>query len=1167
MAVKTIATRLVLDGEAEYRAKLKNINAELALQKSELEKIQAQYKNNANGMEALSAKQSALAGRMAALNEKHREQSAMLDKAREAQQKYADEAESLRAKLEDLKTSSADTAEEEEKLAKKLASAEDSMQKAANAVTAYQKQLNYTERDQKKLGEELERTEQYLAEAADSADGCAKSIDELGRTTKQAGEDADSFSSKFKDGFSVALKGTGAAVGAVATAAAAGIKVLNDIAAATEEYRENQGKLNTAFEAAGYSTETAKAAYQDLYAVLGDSDNATESAQLLAKLAKSEEDVAKWGEIAAGVTGTFGDALPINSLIEASNETAKVGQVTGTLADALNWVGISEDEFNEKLAASADEAERTKLITETLSSAYQNASDIFRENNEILMEANRAQAEMDESMSKLGGAIAEVKTELTAEFAPALSEVMDALAGLAEGTEGADQAFTQAIDHLIGQATEKLPELLEFGADIIINVISGMANASPQLAEGAVAAITALVEGLTGALPQMSEAAAQLIGGLVSGLAEAAPELIPAAANAIAEVAQALVDNAPFLLDAALQLITALGDGLLEAIPVLLEATPEIISSLLDAILEGIPQIIETGITLLSSLVEDLPAIISTVIEVLPQIISSISNTLLDNIPKIIEAGVELLTALVTDLPKIIAEIVSALPEIITGMVAELAKGISKFEDVGGNLVRGLWTGIQSLASWLWNKVYGWINSIWDGITDFFGIASPSKEMAWIGEMLVEGLAGAVNKDGKKAVKAVKDMASDMLSEVQAETGKVNGILTTAAGQAVQRSTQDIEKELRRQKELIASEDAAYQVGRNNVLGLVDGTANPEARQALIREYQQMAKDALAAYRREVDQHSPSRKFNQTAQYDVQGLIEGVEAKRASLAAAYGDLAKLAMESYAGGVRSNLEAVAEAMAQFDAAAKDLDSFYDLQANVRELEYQLWERTEGKNASEAEKYARQLELLRQKQAEQQEVVDAAAAAYQAAVEQYGEGTEGSYQYQQALLQERLALQELLEEIEKVTAAKKELERQAFLEQVKARWESSGTGQASAAAWAAGYTTPYEVAQIAGIGLTLPDGTAYAPKTREALDARDRHQASFRREPPARGDLGRQMERISAAAVNAFSSAVSGMSGGTTIVKVMIPNGDVLAEVVADPLVDRMDANGTPIVNRR
>lgn len=43
-----------------------------------------------------------------------------------------------------------------------------------------------------------------------------------------------------------------------------------------------------------------------------------------------------------GVSGTFGDALPIEGLIESANETAKVGKVTGVLADALNWAGISE---------------------------------------------------------------------------------------------------------------------------------------------------------------------------------------------------------------------------------------------------------------------------------------------------------------------------------------------------------------------------------------------------------------------------------------------------------------------------------------------------------------------------------------------------------------------------------------------------------------------------------------------------------------------------------------------------------------------------------------------------------------------------------------------------------------------------------------------------------
>ena len=95
-------------------------------------------------------------------------------------------------------------------------------------------------------------------------------------------------------------------------------------------------------------------------------------------------------------------------------------------------------------------------------------------------------------------------------------------------------------------------------------------------------------------------------------------------------------------------------------------------------------------------------------------------------------------------------------------MVSAFGKGESQLADVGANLVRGLWQGIQSLASWLWNKVSGWISSIWDGSCDFFGIASPSKEMGWVGEMLVEGLAGAINTNGKDAVAAAEGMSKDI---------------------------------------------------------------------------------------------------------------------------------------------------------------------------------------------------------------------------------------------------------------------------------------------------------------------------------------------------------------------------------------------------------------------
>lgn len=92
---------------------------------------------------------------------------------------------------------------------------------------------------------------------------------------------------------------------------------------ATEEYRIAQGKLNTAFEAAGLSSRAAQKSYREFYQILGDTDTATEASQLLAKLTQNEEDISKWTKISAGVLGTFGDSLPIEGLIEASNGNCK----------------------------------------------------------------------------------------------------------------------------------------------------------------------------------------------------------------------------------------------------------------------------------------------------------------------------------------------------------------------------------------------------------------------------------------------------------------------------------------------------------------------------------------------------------------------------------------------------------------------------------------------------------------------------------------------------------------------------------------------------------------------------------------------------------------------------------------------------------------------------
>lgn len=840
MATRVISTKLQLDGEAEYRASLKNINSELGTLKSDLKLTESQFSGQLNSYDALAAKGETLAKMYEQQEKKLSATNKILKEAQDAQDKFAkaaadakDKIAQTEAALDALAGTEGDTSAQQaeltaelEKYKTELATAEANQEKATQAVNKYQTQANSAEAELNKLGSTLEDNDRALAEAAKSSDGCADSVDKYTGKVKRADEETEKFSDKLKGGLVAGAKAAGAALAAIGTAAVAGVKLLLDLSESTEEYRVAQGKLNTAFQAAGFSTDTASAAYKSLYAVLGDTDNATESAQLLAQLATSEQDVATWAEIAAGVQGTFGDALPINSLIEASNETAKVGQVTGALADALNWVGISEDEFNEKLAACSDETERTALITETLSAQYQNATEIFKENNATVMAAREAQAELDDALARLGGTVSDVKTELTAEFMPAIADLVDAFSDFLQGADGAEEALADAIDELIEKATDKLPELLDFGTQIIINIVSGLANAAPSLVEGAVTVLSTLVEGLLEALPQLTEAAAQMVAALVQGIGEALPTLIPAAVEAVTQLVQSLIDNIPLLVEAALQLVTGLAEGIIEAIPVLLEALPELIDSLISALLEAVPQIIETGVTLLTALVTNLPTIIQTIIAVLPQIITSVIQTLLthlpeiidagfklltalidnlpeiiltivealpeiisaivkaltDNIPLIVETGVKLLTSLITNLPQIIAEIVRAMPEIITGIVNALSEGISQVTEVGANLVRGLWNGIQSLAGWLWDQVSSWISGIWDGIKDFFGIASPSKQMAWVGSMLVEGLAGAIDKDGDKAVAAVDDMAAGMIAEVESEMAKVNASLADGIG-------------------------------------------------------------------------------------------------------------------------------------------------------------------------------------------------------------------------------------------------------------------------------------------------------------------------------------------------------------------------------------------------
>lgn len=306
------------------------------------------------------------------------------------------------------------------------------------------------------------------------------------------------------------------AVGAAVSGLAAAFVALDG---ATEEYRVAQGKLNAGFQTARFSADVARKSYRNFYAILGDTDTATEASQLLANMVKSEQGVAKWARIAAGVHGTFGDSLPIEGLVESSNETARTGQITGVFADAINWAtaenehfGVAlkantaaneewnkavkaatsaEDYFNLALQDCSSEAERQQLITDTLSKTYDKAADSFYANNQQVINARRNHATLDETLAKVGDTSSKVKNQLwvlagaaddgSVRAGSALDWVQTKADAFGAWVDGLNlSAFQAQVDQKFRQSLHKAGEALQWvrdNSDTLIGVLKKLAVA------------------------------------------------------------------------------------------------------------------------------------------------------------------------------------------------------------------------------------------------------------------------------------------------------------------------------------------------------------------------------------------------------------------------------------------------------------------------------------------------------------------------------------------------------------------------------------------------------------------------------------------------------------------------------------------------------------------
>lgn len=782
--------KIGLEGEKEFKKALSEINQSFKVLGSEMKVVTSQFDKNDNSVQALTARNQ------------------VLNKEIEAQKQ----------KIETLRQA--------------LANASESFGENDRRTQQWQIQLNNATASLNDMERELDRNNTALDEAEREMGDAADSADDLEEEIEDAGDAADKSSGKFEK-FGSVLKGIGVAMGAVAVAVgAAAVSLGKEVIAAYADYEQLVGGVDTLFKESSQELQNYAA---NAYKTAGMSANeymetvTSFSASLIQSLGGDTEEAVKYADMA--ITDMSDNANKMGtdmSLIQNAYQgfakqnytmldNLKLGyggtktEMERLLADAKAISGI---EYN--IDSYADVVEAIHVIQESMGIAGATAAEA---EGTISGSINALQAALQNMLVGFGDANADMDM-LCQNMVDALKNVITNITPVIENMVKVLPTVTGA---LLDAFADLLPTLLETVTELFSQLLNTILTLLPQLIPAAVSAVMTIVQALIDNLPLLVDAAVQLVVSLVEGIGMALPELIPAAVQAIVTIVEGLISNLPMILDAALQLIMGLAEGLLAAIPMLIEALPSIILAIVDfvigaipqiidvgiqlltslvsalpeiivaiveaipqiiegiitAVLGSIPQIIQAGIDLLVALIQALPEIITTIVAAIPEIIGSVVNALINSIPQIVQAGVTLLTSLIKNLPTIIVEIVKAVPQILAGLVSAFGKGVSQLANVGANLVKGLWQGIQSLASWLWNKVSGWISSIWDGICDFFGIHSPSDEMAWIGEMLVEGLAGAINTSGKDAVAAAENMSADINDVMQSLADDMTTALPT----------------------------------------------------------------------------------------------------------------------------------------------------------------------------------------------------------------------------------------------------------------------------------------------------------------------------------------------------------------------------------------------------
>lgn len=717
-----IGPKIGIDGEAEFRQQLKDINNGLKTLGSEMTVVTSAFLRQEKSVQALSAQNDVLNRSLYSLNDRL-----------ELQEKM-------------LKASANAYGENDERTQK------------------WQQALNQTQAEINKTNAQIASNTQLMGELGDTATETAEKEAKAADKSAAASEKRGDALKKLSKIALAAVAATTAAVGALMKTSLEGYG----------EFEQLTGGVETLF---GKSADAVKRYANDAYKTAGLTANQYMetvtgfSASLISSL---------------GGNTAWAAELANQAIVDMSDNANKMGSDITSIQNAYQGFAKGQFNMldNLKLGYGGTKTEMERLLAdaEKLTGIHYNIdnfADITQAIHAIQTQmgitgttAKEASTTIQGSVASMGAAwqnlvvgMADDNADLDQLITNFVDSVKTAGENVIPRLEQILTGFGQVVQQLApilaqelpGLIQAVLPSMLEAGATLVLALVSGLTQSLPALVQAGAEALQTVATALMEIVPE-----------IFTAIGEALPDLIPTIVGAMLDIIDTIVGNTDLLVDGAVSLIQGLTQGVLNALPVLLEKAPVIISSLIEALVACIPQLLEAAGELIGGLakgiVQNIPAIVVAVAQVVGALLMGIGEA----VAGVFEAGASLAEGFWEGL----VSKIEWLKEKVKGFFSGIVDGVKDllgihspsrvFAGIGDNMAAGLGEG--------WDKAFPGIQKDIEKSLTFnaMGAGDWARQIAGNMEMDLTGptYAGRVAASSAAAAEANPQGAGNLTGDI-----------------------------------------------------------------------------------------------------------------------------------------------------------------------------------------------------------------------------------------------------------------------------------------------------------------------------------------------------------------------------------------------------------------